>query len=394
MRLVYFIPSLYNPGGMERVLTEKLNYLSAIEGYELTVITTEQNARIPYFSIDPRVKLLHLDINYNSDFNKGIIARVLSKRKKDIQYRMLLTNFLSVYKADICISLGGKEISILPTLKDESIKILELHFAKSFRAQFISSRNSGVIWKLIGKLRTWQLIQESKKFRKVVALTEHDKSDWQKTNSNVIQIYNPTPFTVGRDSDLSKLKVLSVGKLDAQKGYDFLIEIWSHVAKKHPTWILEIFGQGEWDDKLQKQINNSGLQRQVQLKGLSKNVRQEYLNSSIYVMTSRYEGFPMVLLEALACGLPCISFDCKYGPNELIRNGENGFLIPEWEIQLFADKICELISDEELRNTMSLNSLRFAEQFTIDKIMKEWTSLFNNLLSESNSDNFSQKKGL
>ena len=167
--------------------------------------------------------------------------------------------------------------------------------------------------------------------------------------------------------------------MDEGKGYDYLIRAWELVNRRYPDWIIDIFGQGEWHEKLQKEIQDKNLSSVVHLRGITKDVATEFYNSSGYVMTSRYEGFPMVLIEAGMCGLPLVSFDCKTGPREIIVEGENGFLVPVGDVSLLADRICQLIEFRELRVSMGDNAMRFAQRFTLDKIMSKWIQLFENL---------------
>ena len=149
--------------------------------------------------------------------------------------------------------------------------------------------------------------------------------------------------------------------------------------KKYPDWTLEIYGEGTEREKLEKKINKLGLENSFLLKGVEKNIQNKYLESSIYVMSSRFEGMPMVLLEAMSCGLPVISFDCPCGPRDMIKYNENGFLIEFGNIKEMANKIEELIANEEKRKLFGKNARKSIQKYSKDKIMEEWIKLFENI---------------
>jgi len=379
MKLLYFIPSLYNPGGMERVLTEKVNYLVDILGYDTTIVTTEQLGQTCFFPLSDEVKLINLNIDFNKHYNQNYLVRNIAHYKKLHLYKKDVQNIINNIKPDICISLCGKEIEFLYKLKNGIPKIAEIHFAMNIRKQFIMARKSGMFWEIVGNIRTAQLKKSIKYLDHLVVLTSQDKKQWPKSFNNITHIPNPNPLKGDQMSAVQNKRVIAVGKLDAQKGYDLLIEVWSIVAAKHPDWILDIYGQGEWQDFLYNKIKYLNLINKVNLKGISKNIEVEYLDSSIYVMSSRYEGFGMVLLEAMSCGLPVVSFDCQYGPGELIVDGENGFLIPPNDIKELADKLCFLIENLEIRKKMSIKAKEYSKKYEISKIMKQWDALFKSI---------------
>jgi glycosyltransferase involved in cell wall biosynthesis len=379
MKLLYFIPSLYNPGGMERVLTEKVNYLVKELGYDITIITTEQLGRTCFFPLSDKVKLKNFDIDFNKHFNLNYLNRIIAHYKKLRLYKKKIQYIIENINPDICISLCGKEIEFLSKLKTTIPKVAEIHFAMNNRKQFIMSRKSGVFWEFIGNLRTAQLKKSIKKLDRLVVLTSADKKQWPKSFKNIIHIPNPNPLKGDQISIVQNKRVITVGKLDPQKGYDLLVEAWIIVAAKHPDWTLDIFGQGEWYDLLSKKIKHLNLINKINLRGISKNIEIEYLDSSIYVMSSRYEGFAMVLIEAMSCGLPVVSFNCQYGPSELIVNGENGFLIPPNDLKELANKLCFLIENSDIRRKMSIKAKEYSKKYEISTIMKQWDTLFKSI---------------
>ena len=381
MKILYCIPALYNPGGMERVLTEKVNYLVSLADYEIFIVTTDQQAKDLRFPLDSRIKLFHLDIDFNSHYNYPLVKKYIAHRKKMKQYKASLIKLLNDFQIDVCISLCGKEIDFLSSLPVKSKKIAEIHFAMNFRKQFLVSRKSGFIWALLGDLRTLSLKKSVKGLDKLVVLTKNDRQQWEKTHSNIIQIPNVNPLESLEVSDLLQKKVISVGKLDPQKGYDLLIESWKIVSNKHPDWVLEIYGQGEWEEKLKSRSKELQLESSFFLCGLTDDVQTKYLNSSIYVMSSRYEGFGMVLVESMSCGLPVVSFDCEYGPSEIITNEVDGFLVEPNNIQSLADKICVLIENDTLRKEMGNNALSSVKRFDKENVMSRWVSLFESMVS-------------
>lgn len=379
MKLLYCIPSLYHPGGMERVISEKINYLIQLPYYEITIVTTDQKGKDICFSLDTRIRLIHLDIDFDGHYSDNLFRKYIKHQRKLKKYKKNLIELIRQYQVDICISLCGKEIDFLAKLPINCKKVAEIHFAMNFRKQFLISRNKGFLLGFLGDIRTWQLKKATLKLDKLVVLTKADYNQWKVTHQNIIQIPNLNPLENKTVSALSNKRVISVGRLDAQKGFDMLLEAWALVAIKHPDWTLDIFGIGQWELKLNNRMVELDLVGKANLCGLASDIVSDYINSSVYVMSSRYEGLPMVLIEAMSCGLPIVSFDCEYGPRELIIEGENGFLVNPGNIEELAKKICLLIENENLRLKMGKQALEAVKQYSKEPIMQKWTDLFNQI---------------
>lgn len=380
MKILYCIPSLYNPGGMERVLTEKVNYLATLPDFDIYIVTTEQMGREIRFELNPSIKLIHLDIDFDEHYEVAILKKILLHKQKIKEYTTKLEKLIINLNIDICVSLCGKEIEFLSKLKVNVVKVAELHFAMNFKKQFILARKSGLIWSAIGDIRTCQFKKSVRELDKLIVLTNHDKMQWEKSFSNIIQIPNPSPYNNVEISTLDSKNVISVGKLDPQKGYDMLIDVWKQVYEKYPDWILNIFGQGEWSSLLEQKISDNHLQDVIKLRGVSKQIDEEYKKSSIYVMSSRYEGLPMVLIEAMSFGLPIVSFDCEYGPSEIISNDVDGYLVELNNVEELANRICLLIEDENKRKSMGKSAAVNVRRFEKVQIMQQWIDLFHSLM--------------
>lgn len=266
------------------------------------------------------------------------------------------------------------DAAILPKIKDGSKKILEIHFSRFKRLQY---GRKGV-WKIINRLRSNADLKLVQRYDRFVVLTHEDKSYWGNL-PNIKVIPNANSFVLSKRADLENKRVIAVGRYDYQKGFDELINVWKGVYVKHPDWSLDIFGHGPLKDELQSLIDQLGLTKTIHLCAPVKNIEQEYLNSSILAMTSRYEGLPMTLLEAQACGLPLVSYACKCGPRDIIKNNENGFLIEEGNQNEMAHKIIKLIENKELRLKMGESALRASDYFSEESVMKKWIYLFSNL---------------
>ncbi len=370
MKIVYNILGTYNSGGMERVLANKANYLTEL-GYDITIITTDQKGRSPYFQLDPRIKNIDLGINYTDNHSKGLLQKLLSYPQKQKRHKQKLQNILLELKVDIVVSMFDNDASFMYKIKDGSKKILEIHFSRFKRLQY---KQKG-IWKIVNLLRSKADLKVVQKYHRFVVLTHEDKSYWGNL-INIEVIPNANSFVSSKQSDLESKRVIAVGRYDYQKGFDELINIWKGVHIKHPDWSLDIFGHGPLKDELQGLIDQLGLTKTINLCATVKNIEQEYLNSSILAMTSRYEGLPMTLLEAQVCGLPLVAYACKCGPRDIIKDGINGYLIEENAQERMVEKLVYLMNDEELRKQMGEASCKLSDNFSEDQIMQQWIDLF------------------
>lgn len=375
MNILYCVPALYNPGGMERILTEKVNYLANLEGYNLFVFTTDQDYRPLYFKLDDRVTVHHSNLNFNQYFSCNFLEKYLGTKKLLRLYDQQLQAYIKKNSIDLIVSLGGKELEFLHRMKTNSAKICELHFSIDIRKQFILSRGNSPLYKLIGNYRRWQMIQQTKKLDQLVVLTKEDEEKLKLTHQNVTQIYNFSPLVPTEKAPLNQKKIVAVGKLDPQKGFDLLIEACTFI-KNWDGWILEIYGQGPDEEQLRSQISSHHLEQHIFLKGITQKVAEVYNSASFYVLSSRFEGFPMVLLEAISFGLPIVSFDCVTGPNEVVHNDDCGILVDDGNTEKLGEAIQRLIENQKEREEKSERAFQKSRIFSKDEIMKQWLELF------------------
>ncbi|MEL5895753.1 glycosyltransferase family 4 protein [Bacteroides sp. GD17] len=373
MKIVYCLHSTFNSGGMERIVLGKANWL-ADHGYEVIIVTTEQHGRTAFFPIHPSIRQFDLGINY-SDYNKASFIRkfvaFLAKRKL---HKRKLMAFLNNVRADIVISTFGNELGLLPSINDGSKKIAEIHFSRFFRMQ--EGRKG--MFRLVDYFRSICDKKHVSKYSRLVLLTNEDAKHWSKLK-NIVIIPNFTLIT----HDISKQdakRAISVGRLTYQKGYDILIPIWAKVVQRHSDWHLDIFGSGEDKNKLQELIEQYSISRHVTIHNPTPMIVQEYLHSSIYLLSSRYEGFPLVLCEALNYGLASVVMACKCGPKDLVVDGESGFLVDEGDIDTYVERTCQLIENKSLRERIGKNAhQRISQCFSSEVVMQQWTQLFDKL---------------
>lgn len=370
MKIVYCIAGTYNSGGMERVLANKANYL-ARKGYEIVIITTDQRNRCSFFAFDARISFYDLEVNYEENNGGTFLDKLVHYPFKQIKHKRRLTDLLMQLKADIVISMFCNEASFLWKIKDGSRKILEVHFCRYKRLQL---ERKGV-WKLADSFRNRMDIRTVRKYDHFVVLTKEDERYWEDV-PRITVIPNMLSFSFTEPASLSNKKVIAVGRYDYQKGFDYLIDAWAIVNKHQPEWVLEIIGGGEWKSRLQKQIDESGLQDCICLKAPTSDIEEEYRQASMLVMSSRYEGFGMVLVEAQSAGLPVISFTCKCGPRDIITDGMDGFLVAEKDVAGLANTMLCLMQDEKMRRSMGMAAMKNSRRFSETAVMGQWEELF------------------
>ncbi len=376
MKLLYIIAGMYNSAGMERVVTNKVNYLSEVKGYDITILTTDQDNRDYYFDISDKIKRVDLNINFEEYKDIFIIKRVFKFIFKQFLFKQLLSKFLKRNKFDFVISLMPKA-DFLPQINDGSFKIYEHHFAQDYLNQFSKSFGRNFFVAKIYKIRSYSGDRLLKKFDKIVVLTKQDYSLWARKGFDNISVI-PNSFTVFiENKPCEKNKIaLSIGRLEFQKGFDRLINIWRQVDACVDGWQLHIYGDGPDKEQLLEQIRENNLESVVKIFPATKEIYSVINSSSIYLMASRFEGFPMVLIEAMSLGLPVVSFDCMCGPAEIIVNNEDGFVISEGDENRFVEKVVRLISLDSLRTEMGENAKSNIVRFSQEKVMNDWVDFF------------------
>lgn len=360
MNICFTICSLSNCGGTERVSTMIANELSA-RGYHVFFVSYAGQQKL-FFPLNRQISVFRILRNRWEHKMRHIPGYVQWRyqrflRKKAIDVVIDVDVLMAEISAIACTRVGCKLISWD-------------HFNYNYMQG--TKRKQNVL----------QLVERCAS--QLVVLTQADRKMYTENTDLspdfITQIYNPISLTEQEVIFHGKKKVLAVGRFTPQKGFDLLLRIWSMVESQMPGWELEIVGDDGSDEAgLSPLKEELGLQRVTLLPATSQ-ITRFYQDASIYVLSSRFEGFPMVLLEATSMSLPIVAFDCQTGPNEIIEDGCNGFLISPGDLTMFAQKLMCLMQDENLRHKFGRRSFEISQKFSLSEICDQWQSLLTKVV--------------
>lgn len=373
MKIIYCLNSIKYLGGIQKVTIVKANALAEIPGNEVYIAVSDNKEGVQTEPLSEKVKLIDLNVNYYADDWKSRWAILKGIFIKRLEHKKKLTQLFNEVNPDIVISVGQSEKNMLPEIKGPWKTIREFHFDKKYRqrqAKGLFQRVLAIGGNIMDNLTL-------KKYHRVVVLTHEDKNTNWKGFSNVSVIPNPITIEHTKTSNCLNHKVISVGRLQMQKNYSSLISAFKLVVDKHPDWILEIWGEGGEREKLENLIQKLHLTNHVFLKGQTNDVVSQLKDSSIFVMSSIFEGFPLAILEAMSIGLPVVSYSCPCGPRDIIYDKLNGFLVKINDTNTLGIRICELIEEENKRISMGIKAKERSQDFTLQNISYKWMTLFN-----------------
>lgn len=359
MKLLYITNGINGAGGLERVLSIKASYLAEHYDYEVHILVLNNTHLDPFYEFSPKIQFHSITVGgnpiaYFSSYKKGI-QQIANEIQPDI--------------ISVCDD-GLKGFTLPKIIKTSAKWIYERHVSKlieqSSQRGKVKSFLTSIKWKLMESL--------GKSFSKFVVLTEGNKNEWPSLN-NLEVISNPLSFYPEESSTLENKTVICVGRFCHQKGQTELIKIWEKIHLKFPDWELHLYGKENLD-----YLDTRNLKNNISHFPPVKDIESKYLDSSIYVMPSQFEGFGMVLIEAMACGVPCVSFDCDYGPSDIITDSEDGYLVPLNDIDAFVNRLSELMSDETRRKNFGKKAKQSVKTFQVESIVKQWDDLFKTLI--------------
>lgn len=351
MKVCFFSGDITRSGGTERVSTVIANELVKDAQFDICFLSLWEKEKEMFFYLDKKI------LRYTLFDNEVSGKRILNYIKK-------IRHFIKNNNIDIIVDIDGiLDMYTIPALRKSDCKVISWEQFNYYQNPYVNYR------KYTRRLA-------ARKADAVVVLTDEDKGYYQKElnmKGKLVRIYNPIENIQEKiNYDVESKIIISAGRLTEQKGFGLLIDVANIVFDKHRDWKWIICGEGEDREKLIEKIRNYKLENNVILEGNVANITDYYRKAAMFVLTSRYEGFGLVLTEAKNVGLPCVSFRCPCGPAEIIEDGVNGYLIDCFDVDSMAEKINELIENDEKRKEFSNKALVGTEKFSLENVIEQW----------------------
>lgn len=370
MKILFLTDQTYLHGGVEKVLSQKATYLAEVSGDEVTIVTYNQQGRRPVYPFSDKIQFIDLGVNY--EIAKSYFHPVnLQKVPAHIE---VLKKVIKEVRPEVIVSCSfGPDFYFLPYISGNIPVIKEFHSSRA-----LNYKPTSVKERVLGALSS----QAEKKYTELVVLNSDEVRYYHSRTVSVI----PNP---AEKSDvwapLTQKRILAAGRISPVKNFGDLIQAFAQLSSDFPDWELHFWGE-EYigtQAKLQTQIDRLGLADRIRFMGVTDHLKTEMPKYSIYAMTSETECFPMVLLESLSAGLPVVSYDSPTGPRHIVKDGEDGFIVPYKNLDIFTEKLRLLMRDENLRSEMGAKGAMNAHRFSIDTVMTQWKDLFKKLISQS-----------
>lgn len=371
MKLLYIGNSLAIFGGVERVLVDKLNWFAEYGDCKVHLLTVNQGEHPVVFPLHPGVDYQDLTIQFHHKYRYSGWKRYYQEHLLHKLFQRRLDEKIREISPDVIICTRLELIHDVMKVNRDVPVVYEAHNS------YLDYKFERSSW--MQKLQTKLRHQELKKVQKIVALTRPDALEWKKLNPHVEVIPNVVHLNdTDQVSDCQSKSCIFAGRYSYQKDIKTLMRIWEIVQQRHPDWLLHLYGgYGDQQDELLPEISRMGMN--IVVHQPTAVILEEFLKSSMLLMTSRYEPFGLVLPEAMSCGLPVVAFDCPYGPADIITDGVDGFLIKERSVEEFANRVCQLIENEQLRVQMGKRGMDSSQRYSTEAIMPKWAKLFEQL---------------
>lgn len=389
-KIMFIVNSVYTYGGEQRVGIELMNALC--ETYDIMAVTKETTSQKQPYKINDRVKIYSVPYTRRNTFvnylkialrrlnfyfgllNHRQLAKVLLWAGNHKEYYDKIIDYVNKERADFVIALSGGYCVLLDRISKETNAKTIIWMHNSYEAYFETPKkycwNQKELFKII-----------LPKLSRCVVLNEYIR-DRYKENFGVDceVIYNPRSFKSEKKAELCKNRFIAAGRMTYAKGFDLLIESFQRFCVENKTWNLVILGDGDCRMELKDKVRRAGLDKRVVFTGFTDDVKHYMLDSSVFLLTSRWEGFPMVITEALELGLPVIAYDIT-AMHPLVTNGVEGILVKAFDTEQYAQEMLKLAENKEIRQTMSDNGIKKAGQWSIEVIVKQWEEMFHKIES-------------
>lgn len=375
MNIVFVIRSVAKKNGTERTFIDKMNALSNM-GHVVTLVTYEQGSHPYAFPIDERVQCVDMDCRYFTIYKYSFPRRLFESWKIKHRFQQKMNAFVDKIHPDVITTptYSGDYMKQIMSLRCKTKVIVESHSA------FTYEMRGGSFFE---RLRKRLLLGIIKQCDLLIALTNGDSYYWKQYMKNVAVVNNPITFYPKTIDSKHKVtgRIIAVGRLVPQKRFDRLIDAFYLIAGKYPSWYIDIYGEGDDRDMFQRKIEYLGLIGRVNLKGVTTSIYSEFERSQFFVLSSDYEGFALVLLEAMACGTPVVSTDCPFGPSDIITDGVDGLLC-KMETHDLASKMEWMMTHNNERKEMEKKARQSVARYKKDIVMKEWEKAYMSVLDK------------
>ena len=379
MKLVYFIPLLSTTGGQARTLTDKANWL-AQHGHEVMFVTYEHDGPLAY-TLDDSVQHIDIACHYFRLYRYPVWQRFYKVLQLKKRFRLRFNQVLKEFQPDAIVVAIPNTENFLPDLVKVAGRIplvIESHLAHGYEVirRGITERWLHLLYNPIAAISKANLL---------IALTEGDTRYWRQYVNQICVIPNPVtcyPLEIHQAMlHTPQFRIICVGRLAPQKRFDRMINAFALIADKYPEWQLDIYGNGELHEELQRQIARLSLLERVHIYPPTSDIYTEYQRSRFFVLSSDFEGFGLVIVEAMSCGIPVVSTDCPYGPSEIIEDGKTG-LLAKMDTNDLAEKMEWMITHEEERTAMGIAARQAAARYRKEIIMPQWEQAYLSVIKE------------